>query len=948
MTSLTNKSASALISKASTATTNPSPPPIQFRGSGTLRKQPPFTGPAPYLPRITLVSRLTQASKHGDVTSIVAPAGSGKSTLLKGMTEELKLCGYNTYWISLDASDNDPHNFLKALWFALRDVDPDLSDTELALLKANKESELSARFDALLDILSVRGRKIALCMDDFHHISNAMILRFMNLLLSHISSSVSLIISSRAALPLDTGRRRVAGTLLEVTQQDLNLTPEEVGEYFAKLHGLEISSQDIEILHRITEGWATGIQLAALAIRNAPHQAPQIIRGYSSADRNLKEYLFQTVLRGLPNDIREFLLLTAPLKRLSAPLCNAVTQASNSQDMLEQIETLNLFLIRLDQNNVWFRYHHLFAEFLQNELTRRDPEMVKNVFCRAAQWNQAQGFLTDAIQNLLEAGQFDQAASLINESATHVALDFGDHSKILDWMRRLPTELHDNNPTLLLNHAWSRAFSRDVSTAQELCDRAVELLDAPDTELSEDERNGLRWLSGVTNAIAMGAAENTQSAIPACDDMIERLPRSEPVLIASTCNARAYCHLVHHNLSAAISSAAEAYQLGMRGGSTYSALWGVLLGGLANIEQANLTSADESAAKGLEIFGESDSRGPYLRALAALLPIELATQRGQFSQTQHLLTHHQVMSSIYGPCMLLILQYRNDARQAAWSGSLGLARRVLQQGQDIGLSTDQPSLYYHLVVEEIALQLQFESLAAAKNTAKRTNFLQLSLDSVNSEIRPIVNELQQITEARLTLAQGQYQDALSILHRLMRVADNAGRKFCGVHLRAMRAVAMWRLGKTQDALRELDRAISVCYEQNLVYPIISVGSALIEVLDEIIERREAIAQLDQSQVRKRNFARLVRGLILGESCDPALGVAASSDNQHPHEAIPELTNREIEILKLIAAGLNNQQLADELLITLSTTKWHIHNMFRKLGVKNRVAAITLARRAQII
>lgn len=948
MTSVINKSANALLSTRASRKDTIEPQPVQFRGSGTLRKQPPFAGPAPHLPRTALISRLTQASRNGDVTAIVAPAGSGKSTLLKGMTDELKLCSYSAHWISLDASDNDPHNFLKALWFALRDIDPDHTDTELALLKANKESELSARFDALLDILSVRGRKIALCIDDFHHITNAMILRFMNLLLSHISTGVSLIIASRAALPLDTGRRRVAGTLVEVTQQELNLTPEEVGEYFAKLHGLEISSQDIEILHRVTEGWATGIQLAALAIRNDPHQAPQIIRGYSSADRNLKEYLFQAVVRGLPDNIREFLLQTAPLKRLSAELCNAVTGHSNSQDLLEQIETLNLFLIRLDQNNVWFRYHHLFAEFLQNELSRTDPERITTIYCRAAQWNQEQGYLTDAIQNLLEAGSFDQAAALINESATHVALDFGEHSKILDWMRRLPTELHDTNPTLLLNHAWSRAFSRDANTAQELCDRAVELIDSPDTELSEDQRNGLRWLSGVINVIAIAAAENTQSAIPACDALIERLPRSEPVLIASACNARAYSHLVHHSLSGAISSAAEAYQFGMRGGSTYSSLWGVLLGGLANIDQANLTSADESARKGLAIFADSDSHGPYLRGLAALLPIELATLRGQFSQTQHLLTHHQVMSSIYGPSLLLTLLYRNDARQAAWSGSLGLARRVLQQGQDIGLSTDQPNLYYHLVAEEIALQLQFESLDAAENTAHRTNFLQLNLESVNPETRPIVNELQQITEARLILAKAHYQDALTILHRLMRVSDNSGRKFCASHLRAMRAVAMWRLGKTQDALRELDRAIAVCYGQSLLYPIISVGQPLVDVLDEIIERREAVAQLDESQVQKRNFARLARSLILGESCDPALATPMNQDARNTHEAIPELTQREIEILKLIAAGLNNQQLADELLITLSTTKWHIHNMFRKLGVRNRVAAITLARRAQII
>lgn len=909
----------------------------------------PHAGPSPRLPRPTLSKALTDAALSGHVASIVAPAGSGKSTVLDSLAAQLREQGYSCYWISLDASNNDPHNFLRRIWLSLRDVDPEQADTQMALLKANKESELSARFQALLDMLAVRGRKLALCLDDFHHISNTVIVSFMNELLRHISTNVSLTIASRTSLPLDMGRRRVAGSLMEITPAELSLSADEVREYLKVVHGLEIGTQDVEVLHRVTEGWAAGVQLAALAIRNAPAQASHIIGSYSSADQNLKEYLFQTVLRGLPEDLREFLLLTAPLKRLSAALCDAVTQRRDGQLMLEQVESMKLFLIRLDQNNVWFRYHHLFSEFLLHELRRRSPSTVQDVYLRAAQWNQAEGYLTDAIQNLLDAGQVGKAAELINDSVTHVALDFGDHSKILDWMRRLPTELHDNNPTLLLNHAWSRAFSRDSATARELCERATELIDNLGDQLPEEELDGLRWFSRVISVLAVAAGEKTQSAIPGCEELIAKLPRSEPVLIASISNTLAYCHLVHHNLREAISAAAEAYQFGMRGGSTYSTLWGIFIGGLASLQQADLQAAEEHAAKARAVFAESVTSGPYLRALTALLGVEIAVQSGQFRQAQRLLTEHRVMSSIYGPSELLILLYRNEAIQTAWNGSPGLARKLLQQGQDIGLSTDQHGVYLHLVAEEIALQLQFENLAAAESTAKRTNFLNRRAEDIDPDIQGLIVELQNLTRARLMLARGENQDVMRLLHRLMRTADMQGRKARSAHLRAMRAVAMWKLSKTQDALRELDRAISVCYRQNLVYPIASVGHALIDVLEEIIERRESVVQMDDSQAQKREFAEQVRSLILGEARSSALPAPTTPpEPDSARDALQELTKREIEILRLIASGLNNQELANELLITLSTAKWHLHNVFRKMGVKNRVAAISLARRAQLI
>lgn len=908
------------------------------------------------LERPELLARLLGAAKKGSTISIVAPAGSGKSTLSTQLFKALEDADFHCHWISLDATNDDPANF--ALYFteALATLDPRFAAKQSAVLKANNESSLLACFNAIVTFLSQRTRNLAIFLDDFHNISQPEILAFVARLLTHIPPNICLVMSSRSNIPVDLSRKRMAGTLLEITPTELNFNAPQLRSFLHQMHAIDLTAQDVETLHNTTEGWVAGLQLAALSIATQPHRSSEVIREFSSQDRNLQDYLFQSVLNTQPPEVRDFLLQTSMLSKMSASLCDAVVEGGNSQAMLSAIEQKGLFLIPLDRKRQWFRYHHLFAEFLQNQLDEISADSLAENCKRAASWNVERGYLTEAIQYFLDGGLHERAAELITENATHVALDNGDHATILDWMRRLPREYHDNNPRLLLNHAWSRAFSRDLPAAQSLCAKALEKLEASvhsnDPNIPEEERESLFWFARVIEVLAKVSGDKIQTGVELCSDLLGKLPAAETVLKASIANTQGYCHLVQNDLKATAQDAAAAYQFALQAQSAHTTVWGDFLAGAANVQLGRLCAASESAARATHNATGQNDDNTYIAALAALLSAEIATQRCDFERSNQLITTGKVLSSIYGPMEALLMALRNEARHSAWTGSLGIARRSLQQGQDIGLTTNQDRLFLELAAEEVALQLLFDDVDSAMDTIRRTNLLGFDPHSANPEISANIIELQNLTQARLLLAENKNKEALTILQRLLRSADANQRIALSQHLHALRSIGLWKTGKKTQAMRELDRALARAAPEQHAYPIVSAGCGLSEVLQEIIGRRGHVSQDEPHQVEKRLFethiCRFLRGELAHEAEAPRSAASAATEDSIVAPETYSLTDREIEILRLLGAGLNNQDLSDELLITLSTTKWYLHKIFNKLEVRNRTAAVATARRANLI
>ncbi len=463
--------------------------------------------------RQEFTERALEDLPRGRLITIVAPAGSGKSSLMTELHRTVVDHPILSSWLGLDAEDNDPATF--ALYFitAMNEIEEGFAREELTSLRANPVRDFDALFDSLCNRLSARTTPAAIFLDDFQHIHDVRILRFLNRLISHLPHHLSIAIASRHRLPLDLARLLVSGHVVEVGPDDLNFSSAEVALFLNRYHQLQLSTGDLKALLESTEGWPTGVQLAALALRRHQGPAADLIRTFSGRDRDLTRYLVESVIRAQPEQVRAFLLQTSPLRRMCAELCAAATQQDDARAMLDFIGRANLFLIALDRDGKWYRYHHLFAEFLQNEFRSTDPKGYQDACFRAAKWCEANGQASEAIRYALDAAHFEQATDLIARHAIRASLFRGDHYTVRDWMRNLPPEYHARRPEILLSYAWSCAFSRDTTRAMSVSQQAIELLaDAHSCpwKLSPEDRD--RWLLW---------AQTVQAATKACSDDIE-------------------------------------------------------------------------------------------------------------------------------------------------------------------------------------------------------------------------------------------------------------------------------------------------------------------------------------------------------------------------------------------------------------------------------------------
>jgi LuxR family maltose regulon positive regulatory protein len=881
------------------------------------------------------------------VLSIVATAGSGKSTVMAELHRALVDQGAKACWLSLDCDDDSVAAFAAYFVCALRSADPTLVPNELALLRGNQVQDFTELFEQLVRRISNISADFAIFLDDFQHIGDSHILAFVNRLASHLPPCVRLVIASRSHLPLDLGRLRVRGLLVEIEQDALNFDPSKTAELLQRVHGLDLSKSDLDALMATTEGWPTAIQLAALALHRYRGPARELIDSFSGRDRDLTSYLVESVLRSQPKEISDFLFMTAPLRRMSSDLCMAVSGYPKCDEMLANIQRCNLFLIPLDRQGHWYRYHHLFAEFLQNELRRIDPQKYQFVCERAAQWCEGSGHTTEAIQYTLDCGHYAKASDLIAEHALTVSQRNGDHYTIFDWMRRLPPEHQESRPEILLGHAWSLAFSHNSYQAVELANRVLAGLrnDTHDGwSIPEDDRIRLRLVAQVTQTVAEATSDQLEACIARAMDLRAKIPESEPFLIAAISNSLGYCYFAKRDFDKCAAAAADAYLYGHRSGADYATGWADFLHGLADLELGKIRSAQEHSQRMSETVMRGGAAHSYIAGLASLLNAEIATQRCEFAKAKIHVEEAQFFTEVFGPLEPLLLAIRNQARQFAVANQIDDARRVLMNGQDLALKIDQPRLFLTLAIEEAVLRLNAGDLAGAMETANRTRLQDdknglRRLDGVRG-----VREALQLFEARQKIASGDAPAALRLLSLMQHASSSDKGASMALTVTAVKAIALWRCERHTEAIRELDRVLTQGSAEFHAYPLFNAGPDLLPVLRAIGEHRSGAAMTENSEARNR-LERCLVVLLSGEKY--------SHEPAHPRAVEPggpwePLTDRETQLLRLVEAGLGNKQLSKELLISEATVKWHLHNVYAKIGVRSRTAATARARELRLI
>jgi len=865
------------------------------------------------VPRPRLGERLNRGAEL-KLTLVSAPAGFGKTTLLAGW---LDLSRHVAGWVSLDQSDNVAASFWGYVIAALQTVEPGVGASALSLLQSSQHPPMEAVLMLLLNELSAISRDVVLVLDDYHVIDARDIHDGIIFLLDHLPPRLHLVIASRTDPPLPLARLRARGDLMEVRAADLRFTIDEAAAYFREVMALDLSAQDVAVLDDRTEGWIAALQLAALSMQGRDDVAG-FIAGFAGDDRYIVDYLVEEVLQRQLESVRSFLQQTSILDRLSGPLCDAVTGNENGKSTLEGLERANLFVVPLDDRRRWYRYHHLFAEVLRARLLDEEPEYVPELHRRASAWFERNGEASEAIRHALAATDFSKAADLI-ELAAPALRSTRREAALLGWLAALPDEVLRCRPVL------SNVFAGELLGGGKLDDADGRLRDAE------------RWLGPHAADTEMIVVDEAQ---------FRRLPGAVAVHRAGHALLLGNFALTDEHARRALDVAAEDDHLG-RGSAA------VLLG-LAGWARGDLETAHQAYADGMASLRRAGHHADALGCTLALADIRIAQGRLREALRTH--EHALKLASEQGPPVLrgTADMHVGISRIYCERNDLQAALQHLQTSQELGERTGLPQNPYRWRVAlaritsargdlDGALELIHDAerlyvgdffpnvhpVSAMKARVwvaqgKLDEALQWTLERGLSVVDDLsyLREFEHITLSRVLLARRAIPDALGLLDRLLGAADDGARTGSVIEILVLQALGYQMQDNTPAALVSLERALTLAEPECYVRVFLDEGPSMARLLDAAAKRKIA--------------PEYARQLLIPFGNTPATRTPLTGDLMEP------LSERELDVLRLLRTDLDGPDIARQLVVSLSTLRTHTRSIYSKLGVNNRRAAVRRA------
>ncbi len=969
----------------------PAAPPLPL--IGTKLRIPPARPRAERVARPRLIARL-EAGLAGPLTLIAAPAGFGKTTLLSGwvsqgtgfvattargsaLPDDDQPSGTATHvaWLALDERDSDPLVFLRYVIAALQTIDRAVGTRVLAVLEAGQPPTIDPLLPLLVNDLVALPDPSILILDDYHVIEAPAVHQALGFLLEHLPPQLHVMIASRVDPPLQLARLRVRGQLVELRAQDLRFTPDEAASFLQETMGLPLTREDVAALDARTEGWIAGLQLAALSLRDRPHaQRTQFIDAFAGSNRFVVDYLMDEVLARQPPHLQRFLLQTAILERLCGPLCDAVVGAPDAsrptpedgtaaaahdkraaQSLLEELERSNLFLVPLDEERRWYRYHHLFAQVLRQRLASGvRPDAVALLHGRASAWFEAQGLVVEAVQHALAAADWERGACLLEAHGRDLIVR-GHIYLVLGWLNTLPEPLLRARPALLLFQALGLLFQSQVEAA-ELRAHAVEAAMAADVR-DEQSRFILGYAILIPAAIARFRGDLTR-CITLSHRALEILPPADG---AARLDARL---------------------------SIASAL---LLLGDASAANERQIAADVALARSLDaptdrLYGMVTLA--RLRRLRGSLRQAAATYR----EAEHIVPEPEVLRVLpYGPTFFFglgdLLREWNELDQAAQllakgrdlAAGMRLAEWDLIAGGYVALARLQQARGERdaawATLDELDALLRkhtFTERLRTRCSAARAHLALLQGDLPSAVAWAETNTLgpeddlsyprepEYLALARVRIAQGRQKPAVPELHaalqaldRLLAAAETGARMDSAIEILILRSLALQALGDPEGALAALDRALALAGPEGYIRVFVDEGMPLAQLLSQGLGVGGWGLGQAGAPSSIRTYAEQLMALIAAEhGADPS-GRGARGDDHSPQPRtattlFERLTERELEVLHLLAAGRSNQAIARELFVAVGTVKRHVNSILGKLHAESRLEAVARARDLNLV
>jgi LuxR family maltose regulon positive regulatory protein len=927
------------------------------------------------VPRPRLIEQL-DAGLHRKLTLISAPAGFGKTTLLSawirskdGASSEARREGspaLRAAWVSLDDSDNDPARFLAYVITALQQVDPQIAHDVLGLLQSGQSPPTQAVLTAVINHVHTVPDQVVLVLDDYHLIAAQPVHGAVAFLLEHLPGNMHLVIATRSDPPLQLARLRARGQLTEIRQVDLRFTAEEAAAFLTDVVGLDLAPEDVSALEARTEGWIAGLQMAALAMQacsataplpGAPSSVPGegkmyptrslsgFVRAFTGSHRFILDYLVEEVLDQQPPATQEFLLKTSILRRLTGPLCDALLGMQPAQDppplapasfvapgspsphLLEDLEAANLFIIPLDDERCWYRYHRLFADLLQKRLRQLHPALEPELHRRASEWCARNGLVADAIQHALSAGELERAADLV-EQAAEATMMRSEVITLLRWIERLPEELIRIRPDLCIYHAWAmllsgRPWKRVESRLEDLArlERTAE-----DTDPVAGRAAALRaWVSVFQGHIPRAAEWSRQA--------LEQLPKGDSFLRSIALMNLGLSYLAEGDLAAGSQALEDVARACQETGNTMIAVMVLCMLAEQCMKRAQLHEAKEIYQQALDVATDGQGRLLPIAGEALMGLGELARRWNDLEAAVRYVTEGIELAGQWSKVGTLD-GYLTLVRLGQAKGDFKGAAEALQTAREVAIQFDATELDDHVVaLQQAWLWIDQGNFDAVERWAEERGLHQEMDAPASAESDAYVDyhlrKYEHLVLVRLCLAQGRPEDALALLDPLVERLERRGRRDLTIQALALKALALEAQGQVYLALSTLEQALTLAEPGGDICAFADEGPPMARLLSKILAQPHGGHGISSTYIHK-----LVAAF---DEAHPGAPAGVPPPARQP--LVDPLTERELEVLRLLATGMSNPEIADGLVIAVSTVRSHLKNIYSKLDVHKRWDAV---------
>jgi LuxR family maltose regulon positive regulatory protein len=869
----------------------------------------------PPRPKVVLRPRLIERLNEGiaasrKLTLISASAGFGKTTLV---SEWVAACDQPVAWLSLDEGDNDPARLLAYLISALQTIAANIGKGMLGALQNPQLPPIENLMTNLLNEITAISHNFVLVLDDYHVIDSKPIDQALTFLLKNLPPQMHLVIATREDPHLPLARLRTRGQLTELRAADLRFTPSEAAEFLNQVMGLNLSAEDITALETRTEGWIAGLQLAAISMEGN-HDTASFIKSFTGSHHFVLDYLIEEVLQHQSESIQTFLLRTSILDRLCGPLCDAVlgSPSASGKETLEYLQHANLFIVPLDNERRWYRYHHLFGDLLRQRLGQNlAPKEMAEYHIRASQWYEESGDLGAAFHHAIAAGDFIQAAGLA-ELAWQGMDDCFQTATWLDWVNKLPEEVIRVRPVLCTLLGRALADSGEPMASELHLQIAERFLDGLDVA-NEVQLRPLPAMIALVRAYNAQVQGNLAATVKYAELALQIIPEDDFVLHAQANITLEITHWTSGNLELAIKAMGDWMESMTKLGNHVFVVASAFAVADMLVDLGRLSEVERTYLNTLQVAAQHGPEAENITAHHHLGLSMIYRQRGDDT----LAAHHWNRAAELGPQTTLVdWLYRWHVAQAQLkeaAGDLETALVLLDEAKRFYILSAVPDL------RPIAALKARIYLKQGRLEKVRAWVAERGL-SLTDEVS-YLNEFEYLTLARLEIANPQVN---ALLARLLQAAEAQKRQGSALEIMLVQALAYEAQGNRPNALYALKHALSLSEPEDYIRIYIDEGPPIENLLNNI--------KTDNKKLKK--YIQRLKAAFLDEKSQLAV------TNQQ--SLIEPLSERELEVLKLLRTELSGPEIAGQLIVSLNTFRTHTKNIFNKLGVNNRRAAIRRA------